>query len=365
MNFNLTGYRGGLASVPLQTTNQNVAQNRISLQYTTPDNMCCNLRGNGCDMANATIRAGITSIPTPTSGYFGKTDFLSGCTDYQGFAVYFGRMSNGNTDHLSALACKSWLESVDVNITLTRLTSIHPLYPPVTNESSVKFVTNMSLLLEDYEQQGPERASIYPVLDILQPIAYPGPDKYDTFFQALLFGKDAVPASDLLNQTTLTSGVTRLFQDYTAQVLHQLRFDTFTDVVNGTFNTTNLQKVTQTQWVTRVLEALLAIIFVFVLATFWAVPLRFSLPLQPASVLGISMLLVGSKLLTREIILEGAEFWSDYEMREGKIFEGLYLSLGWWSQRRKDVTDNSDTGQGCRYGIGIEGVDDEFPGPGG
>jgi hypothetical protein len=57
------------------------------------------------------------------------------------------------------------------------------------------------------------------------------------------------------------------------------------------------------------------------------------LPKNPASIAGAASLIAGeSQMLSKEVLPEGAQWYSDAELNAKKVWDGLFFRLGWWDR---------------------------------
>lgn len=182
---------------------------------------------------------------------------------------------------------------------------------------------------------------------------------FDVFFQNLLYGKDNATIASFLhpdNYAAVLSAIQSQYQLMMAQVLSDVfRPDPTTNwtatqyhssanlTANKQLRTTTPSNATrvnpdryrlhQSLLSTRILDALLAVIFVCVGASWWLMPMRRKdeiLPKNPCSIAAAASLIAGSKMLAE--VPPGAEWWSDRELEKRGVWEGRGFRMGWFER---------------------------------
>jgi hypothetical protein len=268
---------------------------------------------------------------------------MTPCDEFQVF-LPFGYVENNRTKALHFLACAPYTEQLDVELTLMLPSySVSPAHPPVAIESSARFFSNDSFIPRN-----------------IPGLAGYDPDILEGFFQNLMYGKDGIPRDELLSNTTrLVEAVEHQYRIFAAQaynIAYRTPFGSGSNRddsprVEATLASPSRSRLVQPDISTRILQALLATLFVCAVITYtilWRSTngTRRILPHNPASIAIMATLLIDSKMLTTEKlnIPPGTEFMSNREMEKSGVFDGLLFSLGWW--------DTNERGR-QRYGIDV------------
>jgi Protein of unknown function (DUF3433) len=297
----------------------------------------------------------LPSLPN-TSGYIGDiyplySDGTSEhCDDFQ-MLLAFRQAKNNLTRTLQFLVCAPYTEQLEVDLTLMLPSySISPTHPPVAIESRARFFSNDSLVPNNIPSLVGD--SVYTL---------PG------FFQALMYGKDGIPGDELLaNTTRLIEAVEHQYRVFAAQAYnidYRSPFDSGSSksespIINATLVSSSRFRLIQSNISTRILQALLAVLFTCAVITYailWRSTngTRRILPHNPASIATMAALLVGSEMLTMEKlnIPPGTEFMSNKEMEKSGVFDGWLFSLGWWdTNARGEQRFGIDLGQASHEG---------------
>jgi hypothetical protein len=304
-------------------------------------------QGDPCSFANGTT-AGYTGTYTPSrgGGYFGQVYFYNYttrtlCNDTIHLA--FGNITGQDLDQLEnvhTLRCFPYVEQVMVNVTLALpdLTIANGVPPVVLDDHPAKYFSDYSVI-----------ASGFPLEDV--PVA----DSYDDFTKYLVYGRDAVPLGDLLpNTSRLIEAVELTYETYIAQMLNSDNVRISADAsrnnsIMATFTDGNRQRLIQHGLSTRLLEGVLAILFLCAVVAYVSIwrstkGTRRILPKNPCSIASVASLLAGSDLLN--LVPPGTEFLSNNQMREQATFRGCFFRLGWWGESQRFGVD---VGTGGRH----------------
>ncbi|KAI5270277.1 hypothetical protein E4T47_06354 [Aureobasidium subglaciale] len=172
-----------------------------------------------------------------------------------------------------------------------------------------------------------------------------GYNNLDWFLDTIIEGKNGVRVTDLVGQGNtsrdfLIKSSQRLYGDYMAQAFSANIRDT-TAVPNTTIlariNNVPHWRLKQNPAPKIALQVILGFLDASAIATYLLLDMREVLPHNPCSIASVASLLADSKIVTREVIPEGAEWLEDRELRRMGVFEGLRFYLGW--QKEKEDED--------------------------
>jgi hypothetical protein len=99
--------------------------------------------------------------------------------------------------------------------------------------------------------------------------------------------------------------------------------------LNATATSTGQPRVVQGLISTRIMQAVLAAMFVCCALTFLLLDTNELLPQNLCSIGAAASLLAGSKLVDRSVMPIGSEFLSDKEMITRGYFTGMKFKMGW------------------------------------
>jgi len=173
-------------------------------------------------------------------------------------------------------------------------------------------------------------------------------DQLSDVFQVVCYGENGIPVEELRNTTTLMNRLQHVIGVLTAQAISVQGRPPAKDIygplplLNATILGLQRIRLEQNLITTRILEVVLAVMFLCALLAYLLVDTKRILADSPGSIAGVASLLSGSQVVTRTMIPQGAEWWSDNESKQKHLFSGHVFSLGWWGQ-----------GEAKRYGIDI------------
>jgi hypothetical protein len=162
---------------------------------------------------------------------------------------------------------------------------------------------------------------------------------FDTAFQALVGNRDPFSLSQLTasNVAEVTKSLNILYARVLAQHLNlDLRSTTSGQTLRGNLTTPTL-RLHQNETTTRVLEALLAAMFVCLCISSVLGDTRKVIPNNPCSIAVMSSLIADSEFVKRDVVPEGSEWCNDSELRKRNVFEGYLFSLGMWDKKTPSV----------------------------
>jgi hypothetical protein len=238
------------------------------------------------------------------------------------------------SSEVTTLACVQKMQEVDTTFTLIPSDlSIHPSYPPVPHENTVRWVPG---------------SHWYPVIRNFQRLKVTTSNttfntevgSMDRFFAPILFGKHAIPPSELTgtaNIPRLQSAVSNMYGRYMAQVMSRkfrvpFNSNTTPQRVHATI-TERVPRLVQHSAPKIALQVLLGVMMICGIVGWMVLPKARILPHDPCSVAGTACLLAGD-----EFWGPGKKNWEDdqvfrLETRDGRF--GVY-AVGAESQRLVD-----------------------------
>ncbi|OJD30880.1 uncharacterized protein BKCO1_5400068 [Diplodia corticola] len=297
------------------------------------------------------------------TGYFGDV-FALDARVYPGcpaVMVAFGHVDNKTIDSVTHLSCSPYVETVNATASFKLPSWELDTSSPVTtdeNETSVFYDGQMPDFLTD---SGYSFANPLPVNR--------SDEDFASIFPLAIYGRNGTPVAELFgpdNIGNLQRAVESTYALVMAQVLNwdrqQLGGDDVTSAgavaFEGNLTDRTSIRLVQSAVSTRILEGLLAAMFVCAALTFALLDTKKVLPKNPCSVAAMASLLAGSKLLAA--IPEGAEWMSDRQLRQKGVFEGMVFSMGWWGDGSGVSDDDGRSSSGgdgqagrSRFGIDI------------
>ncbi|KAJ5781175.1 hypothetical protein N7457_006335 [Penicillium paradoxum] len=295
---------------------------------------------------NSLNRQELFSFDFPYS-YFGRMDYmldLQWSVDIDNCGTYIATTGFADEEMnttATILLCNPYFETVDVEATfeLPNLATDRR-NPPRIDEKSSRVHKEAKLSIEF---DGSLWKNFMPEIHIRD---YPYPTNYDGIFSAVVHGVDGILPPELLdlhNIPRLQDSVQRVYGIMEAQRANfQYRQKSPQPPVAGTLRDPNRIRLVQSEVSTRILEALLGIMLLCAIVTFFAIDTKETLPKNPCSIAAQVSLLAGSEILSTGVTPPGSEWCSDAQLREKGVWEGLMISFGWWNVDEKR-----------RFGIGI------------
>ncbi|KAF9633215.1 hypothetical protein BFW01_g4109 [Lasiodiplodia theobromae] len=272
----------------------------------------------------------------------------------------FGRVENTVVVQATHLACYPYVEKVDANVTLALpdyrvdIDQRPPEAPPIGHGDffSDEFwgFTGTSYLA-GYRLTNPNPRNVTD-------------EDFASLYGLVVWGPDGVPKEELLqDKEKLLSRVEKVYAQVVAQLVNKerewlgngtaeaSRKKRDTDEFTGTILYTARTRLKQSPISTRILEALLAIMFICAALSAALLDTNRVLPKNPCSIAAVATLLAGSELLAS--IPRGAEWMSDKQLKESGVFEGKVYSMGWWGGSVGDSDGSISSSGGRRFGIDI------------
>lgn len=267
------------------------------------------------------------------------------------FDFYWGSYKKPHIEHMAALGCHEHLETVDVNVTFDypSFTINTDTGPPKILEETARYFSNTTLATP-YTESMRFFPSIRP-----QPINE-DPEPIDGFFASLVDSRYGIPQEfltdpnhdqDVIDAIKFQHGVIRAQQFATwiripADSASAHGFDD--RVFTATLINPNRRRLTADPVSTRVLEAILGIMAVFLLLSCWFGDTKWVLPHNPCSIAGTASLLVDSRHLGQ--IAELAERADGQIRKEGGPGLTSLREQRWrmgWFEGEKESRDSIST----------------------
>jgi hypothetical protein len=236
--------------------------------------------------------------------------------------------ANNPRSQITTLACYQKLQELDVTVTLLLPDlSIDTSNPPVPHDASIRSVDGI--------QQ-------YPVSKFLNGLTPWSSNstinekaaKLGGFFGAIVYGKDGIPAEDLVgdaNIPRLTSAVSKMYSRYMAQVLSRkmrLTLANSTQPVQAT-RIGRKSRLVQHSGPKLALQVLLGIMMLCDILSWVLMPKVRILPHDPCSIAGTACLLAGPEFWNDKMEFEDDQMFR-LDTRDGRL--GIY-AMGDESQR--------------------------------
>ena len=281
-------------------------------------------------------------------GYQAQDNAYS-CPYYVGMV---GSMTDDAVEDYTWFFCTTDVESLDTQTTFTL--PDHSISKVQINETSAKSVKSKLEIDLNANPSGGETHTHYVNVTgpntalsgrnlALDPNGYltfynlSSGQNYDNFFSALVFGRDGVPANEMIGPTNvprLFSAVQHLWRVYLAQ---QFRISEFvlsadpSDIersapqqpLNATLMDSDAYRLKQSEVSTRILQGLLAALSICSIITFLLVDTSALLPYNPCNIAAMASLLAGSEMLD---VMAANENRMDQQHK----WHGYFFSLGMW-----------------------------------
>ncbi|KIY02027.1 uncharacterized protein Z520_02165 [Fonsecaea multimorphosa CBS 102226] len=272
-------------------------------------------------------------VPVHKSGYFGSTlplGFLNTCPT---LALYYGHVTDNQIDHFIPILCTQYLERVQANVSFNLPDFSISTEPVVHPGSAIKFSNFYTA---------------FPTLQVLNVTSTA--DKLDDTFNAIVYGKDGTPTTELLDESTLIASYTHLYRQYMAQVVNSfLRADFSTLSNNATETVVNPLQATyvnprhfrlvQSPLSTHLLVGVVGALLICALVVFITIDMRNVLPKPVGSIAAVASLLAGSRIVDPRsgMVPPGSEYWSDAEWEKRGIWQSEMFRMGWWNKFQQPV----------------------------
>lgn len=284
----------------------------------------------------------------------------AGCPSLVLIFGYFDVTLN-EPSNATAMVCHQLLQEVQTDVTfLLPGWTVSDADPPKPLEDTVRYIPNGPNGSDSFEWHiSHNMLQSLIVFDRFTTNAMTGTQRYmsgqmDSFFEAVLFGRQPIdPAmiSGPLHEQNLLHAVTAFYRRYMAQAISQnMRVNTTEtplEVFYGTFADSDLQRLKQNNASKITLQVMLGIMAVCGLLAYNLTSMRDTLPHNPCSIAGTASLLAGSEMCSgrlAKLIPAGAEWLTDEELKEHKVWNGWTFSMGWWEWKY---------GEQSRFGIDV------------
>ena len=263
-----------------------------------------------------------------------------------------GQVWNSHSN-ISIMYCYQRLEQVSTNVTFSYPDfTINSTTPPFPLESTAHATTNTTNNSQNWFD-----ISTNTLINTLQDVgtSVKGRDWINSFIQALVWGKDGIPLSQLYdhgNTSTLTTAVNKLYGQYITQAISAnirtpvLQTGQSFTAYNATLSYSK-QRLQQKRSPKIALQVMLAFMVACAIGAYVAADMKRILPHNPCSIAGTMSLLAESEMCeTRKIIPVGSEWKSNQELKREGVFSGRSFRMGWW---------NEESGErGRRFGIDVD-----------
>jgi Protein of unknown function (DUF3433) len=265
--------------------------------------------------------------------------------------LFYGHFTGNILDNFTITSCSPYVESVNAQVTLSLPHYVFSdAQPPRVLEETASFFAPVPPI------GNPDFGTL---TTTFQSLNTTDGNAFSPFFQALVYGKDGVPAEELMNQSRLIEASEHLYRVYKAQTMnayYRTPSPQNTKPLKGTFLFDQRIRLQQSEVSTRLLQGLLVLLLlcgIVAYAILWidTKGRRRVIPRNPHSIASVACLLAGSEMVSERKIPPGAEWWSDTETKKNGLFETGKFSLGWWEGGGKEG--------GSRFGIDVGNISDE------
>jgi hypothetical protein len=242
-----------------------------------------------------------------------------------------------------AFTCGSRIDELDVDVALDAASLLVLAARP--NESTARFFSNETLCsgLRDAFPSDMIPA-LFGGADFGGQKAYAG--FYDPAFQAVVYGLGTrIRLEDFPMESYMNNeGASHIFDQL--QHIHRILVAQSANLIRMPLNATSplappatvtatlvnphVYRLKQNAVSTRILDGLLVAIALCVAASF-LMDTRKVLPKNPASIAAATSLIAAeSRMLSKESLPEGAQWYSDTELKVKRVWDGAFFRLGWW-----------------------------------
>ena len=170
---------------------------------------------------------------------------------------------------------------------------------------------------------------------------------YDPVFQAVVYGLgthdslDHFPMDEYMNNVgfdKILAQLQHVHRTIVAQSANLIRIPLNTTAplappptVNATLMNPHVYRLQKNAVSTRILDGLLIAIALCIALSFGLMDTRKLLPKNPASIAAGTSLIAGdARMLRVDVLPEGAQWYSDAELKAKKVWDGMFFRLGWW-----------------------------------
>ena len=327
-------------------------------------NFVANVTGIGnCGFSTTAV----TAFPQPNGGFFSKWLRVKQETpaDCPSRLYIYGKAGRANTtEGLVVLRCRPRVEEVDVAVRL-RFPSMQfePSMPP-------RVVGTPTRTLLDGFFGGTFKFEIFPdeldmqafLMGIKRGSDADGTSTLDVTAQAAIFGRDGVPPNELLQPEKLIKGTNRVFGIVVAQLLNNWGNEPLTDktraadgrTYKGRMSDFSTTRLVQDEVLGRVAQALLVAMVFCGAASMVLMDTRRILPKNPCSIAAVASLLANARMMEKDNIPPGAEWYTRTEREKYGMFAGATFTLGFWAQGPAVSLSSNDDQNEDRFGIDMD-----------
>lgn len=256
-----------------------------------------------------------------------------------------------NITNLTLQRCALGLDSLTVNATINIETGDLLGNPTVVPES-IKHFSDAPVFSGNIATAGPY---------LLEVNINGSNNTYDPFFETMVYGRDGIPALELLNSTTLVTQITHTFRQWSAQVVNRSLRNSLSALPNeqilsspsitGTYTNRSRQRLVLTSTSARLLEAILLALIFCGLTVFFLFDMSRVLPKPIGTIGAIASLLADSQLIDEKsgLIPPGSEWLSDNELKKKNIWSDVRFRMGWWHKSGRCDWRDCNEGVDCRH----------------
>jgi hypothetical protein len=287
------------------------------------------------------ITFGRGSFRSTTNGPQDTAELSQNSTKYSGKPMI---TQEDTIKEVTAMHCWPYVEQLVLNMTFSlpsrSIVSASPQQPDPAIEGGYPFFSEAEVAQNSQPAEGStySRPPWSRYLTTIRDATVPSPYLFDLFMDAAIWGKDGIPASELSgpeNVERLLARVEKVYGTIMAQLYNSnARIPAKADAspLNGAATSIGQARVVQSLISTRIMQTVLAAMFVCCAITFILLDTNELLPQNPCSIGAAASLLAGSQLVERGVMPAGSEFLSDKEMISRGYFTGMKFRMGWWEQ---------------------------------
>ncbi|KAI1260813.1 hypothetical protein F5Y18DRAFT_419843 [Xylariaceae sp. FL1019] len=274
---------------------------------------------------------------------------------------------------ITSIMCKQYLETVEANVTLTlpSLGVISPDKPPIPDETTATYLTNILPYHTGHVFEFALNELLLTLASGTGNISFPAPkgglvenDSLDNFVRFLGTVNASSPIESYIgadNTQNLIDATNRLYKIYMPQAIsNNLRSANISndvttrdghvaravgDPVSTQVYVPNRLRLKQEAAPKLVLQILLAVMVLCAIAS--RVMLRGIdkvVPHNPSTIAGRAALFADGEVSTRKLVPFGAEWQTESELKRRGVFEGWLFSLGWWEESLGEYKYGVDVG---------------------
>lgn len=309
---------------------------------------CSASNGSTCDQTQAYITF---SSRIPQNGQLFGRGFLSKSSPApEGW--------NDDCPHITVLYGKGWSGQGSVD-GLVGMNCSPKIYQAEANSTWSLPSWNVQKVVVDNSTERVLAKGDAATIDLNTILANPkSSNDFDPFFTALTQGRDGIVPTDTFTESKTSivqEGIQTLYARILAQKLSlSSRSPTTQPSPKATLTTTSL-RITQDTTTTRILESLLALIFICIVLASVFGDGRKVLPNNPCSIAVMSTLIADSDIVKKQMVPSGSEWFGDAELRKKGVFEGYLFSLGVWDRTRGEAREGAVVGSIFGIDVGKAG----------